>query len=380
MSRALLSRLVVDLVGAEGVAHQPQQAEHDQQRRQHREAERDRGLRGLRLGHVAVGARAVAADGQHEREQPGAQREAERLAGGPDAGVDADPRAPGPARVDGRRVGEHREREDLAAGVPDTDQRDRGDDEAERRRAGQHGQQRAGGEDDGRGQVALLLADPRAEGRPRRREQQRRTDEADEQHGRRALAVEHVGRHVVDSREHAAGGERLHDEGDQQQPEVARAGDDPQLVAQRARPGLDRTHRGVPGAPVGGHHADDDDQRHRDPHHAVAGPAADRIADHRSGRSGQHDREGEDRHPPGHQPGALVVRRGHLRGHRHVGHLEERVRRRAGQEADQHPGRLGHLASPSSERRTAARRRPRAPARRAAATAAADHGGRRCGR
>ena len=187
----------------------------------------------------------------------------------------------------------------------------------------------------------LLLADPGAEGRPRRREQECRADEADEQHGRRALAVEHVGRHVVDAREHAAGGQRLHDEGDQQQPEVPCAGDDPQLVAQRAGPGLDRTQRRVSGAAVGGHHADDDDQGHRDPHHAVAGPATDRVSDHRSGRAGEHDREGEDRHPPGHQPGALVVRRGHLRGHRHVGHLEERVRRRAGQEADQHPGRLG---------------------------------------
>ena len=120
-------------------------------------------------------------------------------------------------------------------------------------------------------------------------------------------------------------------------------GDDPQLVAQRARSGLDRAHRGRSRAAVGGQHADHDDERHRDPHHAVAGPATDRVPDHRSGRAGEHDREGEDRHPPGHQSGALVVRRGHLRGHRHVGHLEERVRRRAGQEADQHPGRLGRL-------------------------------------
>ncbi len=231
-----------------------------------------------------------------------------------------------------------------------------------------------------RRQVSLLLADPRPERRPRRRQQQRRTDEADEQHGRRALAVEHVGRHVVDAGQHAAGGERLHDEGDQQQPEVACAGDDPQLVAQRARSGLDRAHRGVSRAAVGGHHADHDDERHRDPHHAVAGPAADRVADHRRGRAGEHDREGEDRHPPGHQPGALVVRRGHLRGHRRR-RAPGRTRtpsRRPGSRPAPRPPRAP--SSPSPAPRTAARTRPPAPARRAAATAGADRGGRRCGR
>ena len=84
---------LVDLVGAERVAREPHQADHDQQSGQHREAQRDRGLGGFRLGHVAVGARPVAARGQHEREQPGAEREAEGLAGGPHAGVDADPGA-----------------------------------------------------------------------------------------------------------------------------------------------------------------------------------------------------------------------------------------------------------------------------------------------
>jgi hypothetical protein len=58
------------------------------------------------------------------------------------------------------------------------DEGDRGDHHAERRGAGQHGQQRAHGQNDRGDQVALLLADPGADRGPGRGEQERRADAA----------------------------------------------------------------------------------------------------------------------------------------------------------------------------------------------------------
>ena len=101
----------------------------------------------------------------------------------------------------------------------------------------------------------------------------------------------------------------------------------------------------LPGAPPRAHDADEDDERHHDAHHAVAVASADRVADHRCGGTGQHDRERQDRDPPRHQPGALVVGRGDLGGHRDVGHLEEGVRRRREHEEDEHPAGLEPLAA-----------------------------------
>ena len=121
--------------------------------------------------------------------------------------------------------------------------------------------------------------------------------------------------------------------------------DDPELLAQRARPGAHGADRGVARAPPRAHHADDDEHRHHDAHHAVAVATADRVADHRGGRAGEHDREGQDRDPPRHQPGALVVRRRDLGRHRDVGHLEERVRRRGQHEEQQDPAGLEPAAA-----------------------------------
>ena len=91
---------------------------------------------------------------------------------------------------------------------------------------------------------------------------------------------------------------------------------------------------------AGADHADDDEHRHHDAHHAVAVTTADGVADHRGGRAGEHDREGQDRDPPRHQPGALVVRRRDLGRHRDIGHLEERVRRCGQHEEHQDPAGL----------------------------------------
>ncbi len=231
---------------------------------QDREAERDRGQRRVGLGDVAVGARrgsrrAPAPARRARARAPGrasrrrSRRRCRRRPG----------RAAGTARVDRGRVGQHRQREDLAAGVPDADQRRR------RRTPRPNGADRASTassapaaritEDD---EVALLLADPGAERRPRRREQQRRADEADEQDRRRALAVEHVGGQVVDAGEHAAGGERLHARTSISSSRKSRA---PATIRSWSRsvpgPGCDRADRRAPGAAVGATHADHDDER-----------------------------------------------------------------------------------------------------------------------
>ena len=95
------------------------------------------------------------------------------------------------------------------------------------------------------------------------------------------VAVEHVAGEVVDAGEHAADRQRLQHAGGQQQPEVARAGHDPQLVAQAARARRDRADRRVAGADVGADDADQDDHGHRHAHQPVAVAAADGVADHR---------------------------------------------------------------------------------------------------
>ena len=197
---------------------------------------------------VDVGGGAVAAEREHQRVDGRAEREAERLAGGPDAGVDAGPVLAGAPGVHRRRVGEHRHREDLGAGVPEPDQRRRG---VHPPRGGRVATRRAAaaasGEDERGGDVPLLLADPLAQRAPGRGQQQRRTDEADEQDRGRALVDEHPARDVGDAGEHRAGGQRLHHEGAEQQPEVAGAGDDAQLLAQRPGAGGDPADRRATG-------------------------------------------------------------------------------------------------------------------------------------
>ena len=183
-----------------------------------------------------------------------------------------------------------------------------------RRRPGQQRQQGAGGEEQRRGDVALLLADARA----RRADhtgvsssagptkQTKRTVDAPVRSSTSRGDVVDAGQHRSRSRAPAA------TKRGQQQPEVAGAAR--RSAAGRAGvppPGCDRADRRVPGADVGADaRRSAMSTRHRDTHHAVA-------------RRGRRPRRGsagagapltrivkrQDRHPPGHQPGALVVGR-----------------------------------------------------------------------
>jgi len=81
----------------------------------------------------------------------------------------------------------------------------------------------------------------------------------------------------------------------EQQPEVAGARDDPQLLAQAPRSGLDDADRRLPGAAVDRHHAEEDHTGHHQTHDPVAVTTPDLVADQRRRGPGHHDREGEDR-------------------------------------------------------------------------------------
>ena len=75
-------------------------------------------------------------------------------------------------------------------------------------------------------------------------------------------------------------------------------------------PGCDRADRRVPGADVGADDADHDEQRRRPrPSRGSRPGRRARRGSPGARRAADQDRERQDRHPPGHQPGALVVGR-----------------------------------------------------------------------
>ena len=111
-----------------------------------------------------------------------------------------------------------------------------------------------------------------------------------------------------------------------------------ELVAQAAACGGGSAHRGGTGAPPRAHRAEEDERADEQADAAVSPFRPERVAHHRAEPAAHEDRQCEDRDPPGHEPGALVVVVGHLGRHRDVGHLEERVGRRAGHEEHDHPG------------------------------------------
>ena len=170
-------------------------------------------------------------------------------------------------------------------------------------------------------------------------------DEADEQDRGRGLVGEDPARDVGDPGEHGPDGQRLDQERGEQQPEVAGARDDAQLLAQAPGAGRDGADGCRARAQVGADHTDHQQHGDRHPHRPVAGAAAQGIPDHRRGGAAEHDREREDGDPPRHQPGAFVVGVGDLRRHRDVGHLEERVGGGAGHEEHQHPQGVEHLGA-----------------------------------
>ena len=147
-----------------------------------------------RLLEVAGRGRLVAADRQHQREHPRPERQPEGLAGGPHAGVDADAVS---NRCAGRRPrlasGSIASGNTWHPGVADADQRHRARrprppaPTAPSRRAGRRGRSTS---DDAT--YPVLLADPAPERRPRRGQQQRRPDEADEEDRGGTGPVEHV--------------------------------------------------------------------------------------------------------------------------------------------------------------------------------------------
>jgi primosomal replication protein N len=97
------------------------------------------------------------------------------------------------------------------------------------------------------------------------------------------------------------------------------------------------SHRRSPRPAVRADCADRQQQRHDQAHHAVAVAAADRVTDRGGAAAADQDRDGQHRDPPRHQPRPLAVVVGDLGRHGDVGDLEERVRRRAPHERDQHP-------------------------------------------